>query len=238
MSDAQGFPAFRAGSRRHRHTWWGTAWIRAMEDMAVDATLTRRGRRIAAEGRIGPITISEGRAAAVLDRATPIVVAVEPLSADDWERLAAEATVQSGHLAALLDGELPHALADLVPGIGALETQCGCDDWGNPCDHAAALCYQTAWLLDVDPALLLVLRGGSVETFGARPAGTSAADAFARPVPALPDPPPPVGDEPRPLVVAPPGMDPAALADAATEAAARARRLLADGTVATSRGRP
>ena len=68
MSDAQGFPAFRAGSRRHRHTWWGTAWIRAMEDMAVDATLTRRGRRIAAEGRIGPITISRDSAGLVRKR--------------------------------------------------------------------------------------------------------------------------------------------------------------------------
>ncbi|MFC0433698.1 hypothetical protein [Kutzneria buriramensis] len=238
MSDVQGFPAFPTGSRRRRRTWWGSAWIQAMEDTAVDATLARRGRRIAAEGRIGPVTISPGRAAAVLDGAAPIVVAVEPLSADRWAHLAAEATVQSGHLAALLDGELPHALADLLPGIGELETQCGCDDWGNPCDHAAALCYQVAWLLDADPSLLLVLRGGSVETFGARPAGVSAADAFARPVRALPEPPPPVGDEPRPLVVAPPGIDASALADAATEAAARARELLANGAVDSSRGRP
>lgn len=237
MTEARGFPAFPAGSRRRRHTWWGSAWIRAMEDTAVDATLARRGRRIAAEGRIGPITISRGRAAAVLDATAPIVVAVEPLSTDAWTHLTAELTVQSGHMAALLDGELPHALAELVPGIGELETRCGCDDWGNPCDHAAALCYQTAWLLDIDPSLLLVLRGGSVETIGARPAGVSAADAFARPGRALPEPPPPVGDEPRPLVVAPPGVDASALAAAATDAAARARELLADG-VATSRGRP
>src|SRR3954454_6258337 len=129
MTDARGFPAFPARSRRRLHTWWGSAWIQAMVDTAVDSSLTRRGRRIAADGRLGPITISPGRVAAVFGGAFRTTIAVEPLSDNAWAALVAEASVQSGHLAALLDSALPDALAGLVPGIGDLDTQCGCDDW-------------------------------------------------------------------------------------------------------------
>jgi hypothetical protein len=203
MTAARGFLPFPAGSRRRRRTWWGTEWIRAMEDAAVDTKLTRRGRRTAAEGRIGPITISSGQVSAAFDAAHRLVVAIEPLSERAWTHLIDEATVQSGHLAALLDGQLPHALADLLPTVGDLETRCGCEDWGSPCHHAAALCYQTAWLLDGDPALLFLLRGRSTQELIDAVAErhtpvTLAAAAFARPVPPLPDPPPPP-DEFRPL---------------------------------------
>jgi uncharacterized Zn finger protein len=220
-----------------------------MEDTAVDAGLTRSGRRIAAEGRIGPITISPGRVAALIDGAHQTTVTVDPLSAGAWASLVAEASVQSGHLAALLDGHLPHALADLIPGVGALAARCGCEDWGNPCQHAAALCHQAAWLLDPDPSLLLLLRGSSVESFTEAVAGhhtvpppcaadaddptgltTLASVAFNRPVPPLPEPPPPGADELRLLSIEPPpGVDPGVLYGAAVTAVTRARRLLDAG---------
>ncbi|OSC47127.1 hypothetical protein B5181_42380, partial [Streptomyces sp. 4F] len=73
------------------------------------------------------------------------------------------AVERPGHIAALLDKELPHSLADcgvpLLPGPGDLAPQCSCPDSGHPCKHAAALCYQTARLLDADPFVLLLLRG-------------------------------------------------------------------------------
>jgi len=69
----------------------------------------------------------------------------------------------------LLDGEMPHDLVEeaadagvaLLPGIGDLDPTCTCDAWELPCRHAAALCYQVAWLLDADPFVLLLLRGRS-----------------------------------------------------------------------------
>jgi uncharacterized Zn finger protein len=241
MTEARGFPAFPARSRRRHHTWWGTAWIQAMEDTAVDSGLTRRGRRIAADGRIGPITISPGRIAAVLDGANRTTIAVEALPDNAWAALVAEASVQSGHLAALLDGYLPHDLSTLVPGVGDLDAQCSCDDWGNPCQHAAALCYQTAWLLDADPTLLLLLHGRSMEALttaiaqhhadsGEPPSTTLAAEAFARPVPPLPEPPPPATEELHLLdIEPPPGVDAGTLHGAAATAVTRARNLLAAG---------
>jgi uncharacterized Zn finger protein len=243
MTEARGFPAFPARSRRRLHTWWGGAWIQAMEDTAVDSGLTRRGRRIAADGRIGPITVSPGRVAAVIDGSSRTTIAVEPLSDNAWSALVAEASVQSGHLAALLDSFLPDALSGLVPGVGDLDTHCGCDDWGNPCQHAAALCYQTAWHLDADPALLLILRGRSLEELttaitrhhanppaclaDAEDVPVTAVEAFARPVPPLPEPPPPATGELHLLdIEPPPGIDAGVLHGAAATAVARARNLL------------
>jgi len=199
---------------------------------------------MATEGRIGPITISPGRVAATVDGSQQTMVAVEPLSANVWTNLVAEASVQSGHLAALLDGHLPHALSELLPTVGDLDSRCTCDDWGNPCHHAAALCYQAAWLIDVNPSLLFLLRGRSVEALATEVAGrhaaqadaveltpvTLAAEAFARSTPPLPEPPPPATDAPHLLAIeTPPGIDPGALHGAAATAVSRARRLLEAG---------
>jgi hypothetical protein len=51
----------------------------------------------------------------------------------------------------------------LLPGIGDLDPSCTCDAWELPCQHAAGLSYQVAWLLDDDPFILLLLRGRSRE---------------------------------------------------------------------------
>ncbi|MCZ0982668.1 hypothetical protein O1L60_37395 [Streptomyces diastatochromogenes] len=49
---------------------------------------------------------------------------------------------------------------DLLPGIGDLEAECGCEAWDH-CPHTAALCYQVARLLDEDPFVLLLMRGAA-----------------------------------------------------------------------------
>ncbi len=79
------------------------------------------------------------------------------------ELVAAEA----GRVAALLAGELPHRLAEdaeesgveLLPYGGELEADCSCGAWTQPCRHALALLYQTCWLVEDDPVLLVHLRG-------------------------------------------------------------------------------
>lgn len=73
---------------------------------------------------------------------------------------------RAGHIAALLDREMPPHLVedaaadgvDLLPGIGDLDPECTCEAWDH-CAHSAALCYQVARLLDQDPFVLLLMRG-------------------------------------------------------------------------------
>jgi uncharacterized Zn finger protein len=171
MTDAQGFPPFTAQRRSTRgRSWWARAWVQALEDTSLDAEQLRRGRRYANSGQVGTITISPGRVAATVyspEDTYESVVRVDELNDDDWRRFREQVAARAGHIAALLDGEMPHDLVDaasdagvsLLPGIGDLDPSCTCDAWELPCLHAAALCYQVAWLLDADPFVLLLLRG-------------------------------------------------------------------------------
>jgi uncharacterized Zn finger protein len=175
MSDdrVRGFPAFGAAGARGRFakSWWGRAWLSAMEDTALDLRQLKQGRRYAAAGLVGPITVSPGRIAAVVDDVDGGPYRTElrlaELSESDWTRFLDRVASRAGHLAALLDRDMPHDLVEaaddtgvhLLPGIGDLDPECDCPGWELPCRHAAALSFQASWLLDVDPFVLLLMRG-------------------------------------------------------------------------------
>ncbi|MEV8549238.1 SWIM zinc finger family protein [Streptomyces glaucescens] len=251
-------PAARDG--RFAHTWWGNAWITALEEGALDAKRLARGRGYAEQGLVDAITVTPGLVLAYVKGSRPrpyrVQVRLRTLDHADWERFLHAAADRPGHIAALLDKEMPHALAEgdvpLLPGPGDLVPTCSCPDRGHPCKHAAALCYQTARLLDADPFVLLLLRGrGERElldalsrlsaTRAARAAqerdpaplpGVRATDALApRALPPLPAPSrtPAHPEQPPAYPAAPGGPDPLALDQLATDAAARAHALLATG---------
>ncbi|MFI9813482.1 SWIM zinc finger family protein [Saccharothrix variisporea] len=200
---ARGFPPFGKGVRRAR-SWWGRTWLQALEDTSLDQTPLRQGRKYATAGLVGTITVSPGRISAPVhdtDDTYQTTVRLAEFTDRQWTRFLAAAAAKAGHLAALLDGEMPRDLADaaadagvdLLPGIGDLDFECTCPDWELPCRHGAALCHQASWLLDTDPWLLLLLRGRTQEEVvtDARPTpGVLATAAYAAdPVPLPPDPP-------------------------------------------------
>ncbi|MEV2232374.1 SWIM zinc finger family protein [Streptomyces phaeochromogenes] len=257
------FPALPArpqGADGFAETWWGNAWVAALEEAALDAARLGRGKAYARAGHVDAITVTPGLVLAYVHGSRPrpyrVQIRMRTLSDDDWERFLDAAAERPGHIAALLDKDLPQSLADsgvgLLPGPGDLVPQCSCPDSGHPCKHAAALCYQTARLLDEDPFVLLLSRGrGERElldalsrrsaTLAARSAraeqepalpGVRATDALApRTLPPLPAPlPPPAHPEQPPVYPASPGgPDPFALDQLATDAAARAHALLTTG---------
>ncbi|MGW7264651.1 SWIM zinc finger family protein [Streptomyces sp. NPDC054842] len=258
------FPAFPArsapASEAFAETWWGNAWVTALEEGALDPARLARGRGYAGRGHVDAITVTPGVVLAYVHgtRARPyrVQVRLRTLTDADWERFLDIAAERPGDIAALLDKELPQSLADcgvaLLPGPGDLQPQCSCPDSGHPCKHAAALCYQTARLLDEDPFVLLLLRGrGERELLDAlsrrnaaraaraaqdrEPAplpGVRARDALApRSLPPLPAPlpAPPHPEQPPTYPGAPGGPDPFALDQLATDAAARAHALLTAG---------
>ena len=257
MTPARGFPAFPPRPGRRGRSWWARAFVAAMEDAALDATLLRTGRRFAGSGRIGPITVSPGRIAATVedpDGIYDVVVHLAELSDAEWDRFLDQVRAEAGHLAALLDREVPRSLvrsaaaADiaLLPTIGDLESTCDCPDIGDPCPHAAGLCYQAAWLLDDDPFVLLLLRGrgaddlldvlGREPVAAAEPAASGrnvdhlmpATAAYEAEPAALPAPLPAPIRATAPVFPAPPGLPPDALTHLVAAAARRARALLAE----------
>ncbi|MEU4986422.1 SWIM zinc finger family protein [Streptomyces sp. NPDC021969] len=260
------FPALpprEAAEEGFAGTWWGNAWVTALEEGALDAARLERGRGYAGRGHVDAITVTPGLVLAYVQgsRARPyrVQVRLRTLGDSDWDRFLDAAVERPGHIAALLDKELPHSLADLadrgvplLPGPGDLTPQCSCPDSGHPCKHAAALCYQTARLLDADPFVLLLLRGrgeralldalsrrnaarearaaqdrGPAPLPGVR-AGTALTPRALPPLPA-PLPAPPHPEQPPAYPAAPGGPDPFALDQLATDAAARAHALLTTG---------
>ncbi|MFF3066513.1 SWIM zinc finger family protein [Oerskovia sp. NPDC057915] len=207
---AVGFPAFpptgtaTKGAVRRGQSWWARAWVRAMEEFALDAGPLKKGRAYARTGRVGSITVSPGAVQARVQdddgEMYHTVVSLEPLTDDEWDRFLRTLASRSGRLAALLTGEMPRdvvaaavdADVTLLPGVGDLEPECDCPTWDLPCLHAAALSYQAGWLLDADPFVLFLLRGRSREQVLDALRGLSSPDPAAGPSK------PPTGTTPDP----------------------------------------
>lgn len=166
--------------RRERRTfgksWWGEAWIEAIEKRAhLDSNRLPRGRAYARWGYVGELTVRPGSVAALVEGSTSApyrtYVRVPAFSDDEWSALIDVVAGKVAHAAVLADGELSPQLIDdaaavgieLLPTDGEITTGCSCPDDANPCKHAAAVCYLIADLLDDDPFALLHLRGRTQE---------------------------------------------------------------------------
>ncbi|MER7489591.1 SWF or SNF family helicase [Streptomyces sp. NPDC126497] len=249
-----------ARGRGFARTWWGRAWLTALEGTALDSGQLKAGRGLARAGAVGAVSVRPGRVTAVVQdldgTAHRADVLLRELSGEQWERFLAMAVERAGHVAALLDREMPtHLVEDaepagieLLPGLGDLEPECDCGAWDH-CGHTAALCYQVARLLDEDPFVLLLMRGRGeralLEALQARgdasagrpaqgPEGVDAAEAYAAGdiLPSLPDAPalpaePGVPPSLDTEVEPAAGIDPPALEFLAARTAVRAHRLLA-----------
>ncbi|MET8023747.1 SWIM zinc finger family protein [Streptomyces avermitilis] len=256
-------PAPARGKRAFAATWWGQAWVTALEDSSLDSGRLSRGRTYARKGMVGPVTIAPGQVKAAVQGSRPrpyrSAVHLPVLTDTQWDTLLDTVAARAGHLAALLDGEMPAELVDdarragvpFLPQSAELDPECSCPDWGYPCKHAAALCYAIAATIDDDPFVLFALRGrGREEVFAelrahrlaaqettAPPAssGIPAAAAYthwAEHTPHLPELPEPATHTAA-LPVAPPpgtGLLTADLERLMADAAARAARILAGDT--------
>lgn len=153
-------------------TWWGKAWIDALENRArLDPNRLPRGRTYARQDRVWDMAVEPGVVTALVQgrRRQPYRVAVHirVFTDDEWEQVLGAVVSKAAHAAALLDGEMDPGIvddaraagADLFPTAGELVPQCSCPDWADPCKHSAAVCYLMANQIDVDPFALLLLRG-------------------------------------------------------------------------------
>lgn len=166
----------RASGRRFGATWWGQAWIDALEQRArLDPNRLPRGRTYARYERVGSMTIEPGevRAPVLGSRASAyrVRVRVRPFTDREWDTALDAIAARAAYAAALFDGEVSPGIVeslaaagiDLLPVAGEVGTNCSCPDWANPCKHAAAVCYLIADRLDEDPFGLLLLRGRTRE---------------------------------------------------------------------------
>ena len=151
-------------------TWWGKAWVRAVEEAAYAEEDLVAARRLARAGLLGGIRVEPGRATVAVEDAGGLwatSVEVPVLEPDARAALLETVAAVAGRVTSLLAGDLPHELvehaeeagAELLPYGGELAATCTCDSWVDPCTHALALLHQLAWLVEADPFVLLHLRG-------------------------------------------------------------------------------
>lgn len=155
--------------------WWAQRWIQALE-LITDAGRLRRGRNYARKGQVLSI---EEKAGAILarvqgSRSTPYKVSLrmQSFTQKEWEAVLDVLGEQAIFTAQLLAGEMPQDIEEAFAQAGislfpdrssALETDCSCPDWANPCKHLAAVHYILGEQFDEDPFLLFRLRGMSQE---------------------------------------------------------------------------
>ena len=151
-------------------TWWGRAWVRAVEETTYGEGELRPARALSRSGAVGAITVEAGGflAAVVVDDETCTVSGAVPVL-DEAARAGLVETIgaESGRIGALLSGDLPHSLVEhaeeagveLLPDGRELYAAGTCAAPTDPCVHALAVLYQLTWLLDADPLVLLHLRG-------------------------------------------------------------------------------
>ncbi len=160
----------RSAATARARTWWAKAWVRAVEEAAYGEDDLRKGRALARAGRVGGITLESGRFLAAVEEGDDAFTVTGGLPVlDERGLLALTETVaaESGRIAALLAGDLPHGLVEhaeevgveLLPYGGELATRCTCEPWTDPCRHGIAVLQQLTWLVEADPFVLLALRG-------------------------------------------------------------------------------
>ncbi|MGW4488149.1 SWIM zinc finger family protein [Amycolatopsis sp. NPDC004368] len=162
----------RGRRRTFGNTWWGHAWVEALEQRAsVDPNRLPRGRTYARQDTVSELHVGAGKITARVRGSRPepyrVTIRTREFSPEQWAALLDVVGRRLGHTAALLDGELPEELAvaareagaDLLPGPGDLRPRCSCPDDANPCKHVAAVYYVVADEVDADPFVLFKLRG-------------------------------------------------------------------------------
>ncbi len=157
-------------TRKFGSSWWGKAWLTSLETSRfADAGRLSRGRTYARQDRVQNVSVVPGGVHAKVwgSETYTTSLSVKQLTPEQWDTLIDLIVAKARYSAELLSGAMPQGLAvdaeeagtPLLPIVGDLSPDCSCPDWGDPCKHAAALCYITCDLIDDDPFVLFFVRG-------------------------------------------------------------------------------
>ncbi|AGL03321.1 SNF2-related protein [Desulfoscipio gibsoniae] len=160
-----------ARGRKYGRTWWGNAWVEALERIDQNTNRLPRGRSYANAGRVSEIKIdATGRVYARVKGTRPTPYKIE-IRLNEFSQRAKETAgaiiAEDPALAAELSmGRLPenilqllekHNISLLPESWNDIIAHCSCPDWANPCKHLAAVYYIMANEIDKDPLILFKL---------------------------------------------------------------------------------
>ncbi|MGQ9498623.1 MAG: SNF2-related protein [Desulfotomaculales bacterium] len=175
-------------------TWWGNAWVEAMERIDYNTNRLPRGRRYAREGMVKEIEVVNGEVLARVkgSRPTPyrVRISLKKFGRQQKEKIKAIIAENPALASQLSLGKLPEEMLavlarqhiHLLPASWKeLTASCSCPDWANPCKHLAAVYYLLANEIDKDPFIIFALRGmdtGELTEAAGFSTGDTKKDAF------------------------------------------------------------
>jgi hypothetical protein len=152
--------------------WWGRRWQELLERAGPShARRVQRGQALARRGSVEDLRIEPGVVSGVVreDRTAPYRVELLWPPPDDaaWDAAIGALSAELRFTAALLDGQLPEGIDEIlaaagvhvIPEPGDLDLRCTCTERVRLCRHVAAVHSAAGALVDRDPFLLLTLRG-------------------------------------------------------------------------------
>ncbi|KJU84690.1 SWF/SNF family helicase [Candidatus Magnetobacterium bavaricum] len=158
------------------NTWWGKAWVTAMEKIDYNTNRLPRGRRYANNGSVREIKISEGNVKAKVkgSRPSPYKIDIELPKFTEKQIKEIEGIIHDNPaLCSMLSiGQLPEGILSLLDSHkihlfpsswNDVQSNCSCPDWANPCKHLAAVYYIIANEIDKNPFIVFNLRGMPTE---------------------------------------------------------------------------
>jgi uncharacterized Zn finger protein len=157
-------------------TWWSARFLVVLEAAGVGGRLAR-GRTYARRGQTVSLQVDAGAATARVQgsaaRPYRVRIGVPTLDKAQWTAVLDALAADASLTAAMLAGELPREVEDVVAAQGVdlfpsgrrdLAMDCTCPDATVPCKHLAAVFYLLAERFDADPFAVLALRGRDRET--------------------------------------------------------------------------
>ncbi|HEX2868163.1 MAG TPA: SNF2-related protein [Ignavibacteriales bacterium] len=158
---------------RYGKTWWGEAWINALERIDYDANRLPRGRTYANTGRVKDIKISgKGNVEALVQGSRPklykITIKISKFSASEKTSIKKIIEDNPSIASELSLGNLPSKLLEILEANHisimpkswrSIDANCSCPDWANPCKHLAAVYYIIANEIDKNPFLIFKMKG-------------------------------------------------------------------------------
>lgn len=156
------------------NTWWGKAWLSALEEVDYSNRLPR-GATYAREGLVRKLTIDEeGRinANVIGNYRYRVGLLLPKFFEKNFEHFLSLLDARPSLVLQMANGVLPEAVLALAEEAGLrlfprsyrdLVMLCTCPDDAVPCKHIAAVAYQVAHMIDNDPFIVFRLHGADLK---------------------------------------------------------------------------
>lgn len=158
-------------------TWWGEAFVNALETF-IDPARLQRGKAYRTDNRVLAFNIDGNVVTATIrgninpyfgvtkEPKYKVEIKFNEINKNKWKNIVSSICENPAWLSKLMLNELPSDIQSafgkenfLPKGFDDITASCTCPDYENPCKHIAGVYFRLAGMLDNHPMLLFPLKG-------------------------------------------------------------------------------